>query len=385
MAAAALAVLMAMAAAGATVGSAAPPPVPPPVTTTTAIAGGQPNRQGLGGMTPGPVRCDGGITLPGTAIRRPVGMYAWPGMAQKQPTVTLRFDVDPDGRPISITREGGQLGPTADLVPALAATRFAAGARTNCAVTFTVQVDSFSTAPVADLVAYSLTRMEGGRLPPSAWARIYAAGDCATPPRPAPLVRAFPDFDKLPATPGVQDWTLITYDINAGGKPVNVRPTMGTGNRALDAAAVKAIRQSRFTAGARKACAYPFWRQAGVLAAPPMPDSDALRSDERTCPSGRDWAVAPALRFPQAYARRSVEGWAIVRYDVAPWGQIGNASVLAAQPSEDFGKQAVQVIQSARLQSSPTGRSGCVDRIRFAIRPDAPAADDDGERDIRVD
>jgi TonB family protein len=75
------------------------------------------------------------------------------------------------------------------------------------------------------------------------------------------------------------------------------------------------------------------------------------------------------LRFPEPYRRRAIEGWAVVTYDVAPWGEINNIQVKASQPSADFGAQAVTVLRSARVKPGP-GAVGCVERVRFVMESD---------------
>lgn len=349
---------------------AAAPAIPPvPVSTSAA-------ERGLAIWMPGEVRCDGGTAVAGNPIRRPLVSIGWRGANNRQ-TVTLHFDIDGSGRPVSITREDQRFVPNDDIAPSLAASRFPAMARSACSVTYTPRIEPFATAPIADLVSYSVSPLSG-RLPQQGWARIREAGNCTDAPRQQPLTRTFPDFDKLPATPGVRDWSLIAYDTDASGKPVKVRVKTGTGNKALDQAGVEAMRKSRFTGGARTGCTYPYWRAPEVLPAPPMPDKSAF-APAGTCPAGREWASAPVLRFPPAYNRRRIEGWAVVSYDIAPWGAVGNAKVLASQPSDDFGRQALQVIQSARAEPSQEGRSGCVERVRFAIQPKAAADDGDAE------
>lgn len=362
MVAVALAVLMAVA---------APPAVPPPPVVADEFR--RSSERGLAAWTPGEVRCDGGALVAGEPLRRPLNTIGWRGPNAQQ-AVTLRFDIDANGRPVSITRGDARFVPNDDIAPALAASRFPARAHSACSVTYAVAVAPFATAAVPDLVSYTVTPLNG-RLPLPGWERIREGGNCADAPRPQPLVRALPDFAKLPGTPGMKEWALVTYDTDAGGKPVNVRIGTGTGNKALDAAAVKAMRESRFTGGARKGCSYPYWRQPEVLAAPPMPEKSTFPAGDK-CPAGQDWASQPVLRFPQAYNRRRIEGWAVVSYDIAPWGVVGNAKVLAAQPSDDFGRQALQVIQSAKAAPSQEGRSGCIERIRFAIHPEAGDSDD---------
>ena len=247
-------------------------------------------------------------------------------------------------------------------------------ARTDCSIAFTAQAKSLGDAAVRDLMAYSISPFSG-RLPPEGWKRIAPAGStCMTRPRPAPLNRAFPDFDALPATPGARDWTMVGYDLDARGRPVNPRIVEGTGNRALDDASVKAVRKSRFTGGARTGCLFPYWRAPATLAAPVSPDPASLRPAEGNCPNDHGWAAEPRLIYPAAYRRRAIEGWAAIAYDVAPWGAIGNARIVASEPAAAFGQQALQIVQSARKAPSQSGATGCVDMIRFVMdRNDMPA------------
>ncbi|WJM28866.1 hypothetical protein QUC32_14445 [Novosphingobium resinovorum] len=86
---------------------AAAPPVPhSPVSTGPA-------ERGLATWMPGEVRCDGGAAV-GKPIRRPLGTIGWRGSNSRQ-SVTLRFDIDGSGRPISITREDRATSPMTTL------------------------------------------------------------------------------------------------------------------------------------------------------------------------------------------------------------------------------------------------------------------------------
>jgi TonB family protein len=49
----------------------------------------------------------------------------------------------------------------------------------------------------------------------------------------------------------VKDWSMVDYEIDAEGQPRQASVTHGTGNKALDQAAITAVEQSRFTSGAR--------------------------------------------------------------------------------------------------------------------------------------
>jgi TonB family protein len=184
------------------------------------------------------------------------------------------------------------------------------------------------------------------------------------------LVRVLPDFSKLPKTPGVKDWSMIDYDTDAQGRPVRAIVSHSTGNKALDEASVKAIKESRFTGGARTGCRYPFWTRAAKLEAPTISDDVAAAPEGATCQRPYPYATAPRLTYPEPYRRRMIEGWAVVSFDVAPWGEIGNVKVVASQPTEEFGTHAVQVIRTAKFNAAPSGVSGCIERVIFKLGAD---------------
>lgn len=346
---------------------AAPPVVAAPPSPPTLMS-----------WTPGEVRCDGAVVA-GAPIRRPWNQIMSDDVRMPKPVV-LDFAIDATGRPLSIVRRGAEIRPlTRDVGPALAASRFAAGPpRTKCSVSYTAHTEPLSSAPIDDLVSYAINPVSG-RLPNEGWDRIRKAGTCADNPQPQPLVRAYPDFREVPATPGVRDWSLIAYDTNAKGQPVNLRVAHGTGNPALDKASLKAVGESRFTESARTHCLYPYWRAPATLAAPAKPDPASFRAAGATCAAKTEWATAPTLRFPDLYRRRSIEGWAIIGYDLAPWGEVGNVKILASEPAEDFGQQAMQIIRSARAAPSSQGASGCVETVRFAMGGKAEASEKDEE------
>ena len=320
---------------------------------------------------PGEVRC-GGAIVTATPMRRPLTSLLWAPNPSLKP-VSYGFDIDATGRTASIHRVGTSEYVIAgdDLAPSLAVTTFAAGAaHVGCSVTYVARQSGLGEAPIADLVSYTMTPLAGA-LPQEGWARVGGGGTCTDLPRPEVLVRAFPDFRSLPATPGVKDWSLVGYDLDAAGKPVNLRIVAATGNGPLSAAATKAVGQSRFAGGARTGCRYPYYRNPATLPAPPMPKEATYRPAGATCPGRHDWSTPPTLRFPEAYRRRAIEGWAVITYDVAPWGEIGNVRVAAAQPSDEFGREAMNVIRTAKVPTTQ-GFVGCVDRVKFKM-PSGPA------------
>jgi hypothetical protein len=119
--------LAAMAAAQVFIPRPGPGHIPPPASTGT---------RSLLTWTPGDVRCDQGDAT-GQELRRP----------------------------LSIRQEGQSTPSAPDLAPALAASRFdAGGKRTGCTITYTPRVTPLDQAPVADLIAYTLSP-ETGPLP----------------------------------------------------------------------------------------------------------------------------------------------------------------------------------------------------------------------------
>ncbi|KQM87595.1 hypothetical protein ASE67_07860 [Sphingomonas sp. Leaf23] len=332
--------------------------------------------QQLARWTPGPIRC-GDIAVDPVHLSAVPPALRW-GAGDVRP-VTLRFRIDASGRPLSIRTDGASYVPNSEeIAPTLAASTFAPGTpRTDCRVDYQQQMLPLAKADPADLMAYSLAPTNGP-LPREGWERISPAdSDCLRQPRPAALLRAYPDFRKVAGRPGERQWSMTSYDLDKKGRPVAVRTIGGTADPTLDTAARKAAAGSRFVDGKRRGCFYPYWRDALRLAAPPVPD-EAQFGATPLCPAA-GWAHPPRLTYPPAWNRRRIEGWAVVQFDVAPWGEIGNTRVLASEPAEAFGQQAMQVVRSARRPASPTGASGCIERVRFAIRPDDGAAVENAE------
>lgn len=350
--------------------------VPPPPSPAASIFDDQrtSSRQMLA-WNPGEVRCDG-EALGETALRPAVDIaFMDPQWVR---AVSYRFAIDAAGRTHSIARETGEQSSVGqDVGPSLAASRFAAGAkRENCRIGYAPKFESLASAPLVDLIAYSINPT-GQKLPQEGWKRIGAVGNCRDKPRPAPLLRGHPEFLKLKATPGARDWSLVGYDTDADGRPINVRIVQGTGNDELDAAAIEAIRVSRFTGGARTDCLYPYWRSAAKLAAPERSAEEQMRPANAVCPAKVEWATRPNTYYPPAYRKRAIEGWAIVAFDTAPWGEVGNVKVLEAQPSADFGQQAMTIVRRGRVAPSAQGASGCVETVTFMM----PASDQATEED----
>ncbi len=181
------------------------------------------------------------------------------------------------------------------------------------------------------------------------------------------LLRAYPDWRGIDGTPGERGWWLGGFDLDPRGRPVRIETLASSGDPALDAAGRKALAASRHVAGRRTGCIYPYRQKAARLPAPPPPDSASFAAAP-DCPAGA-WARAPRLTYPDAWNRRSIEGWAVVQYDVAPWGEVGNVRAIASEPADAFGQQAEAVVRSARRAPSARGASGCIERVSFRIDP----------------
>lgn len=315
------------------------------------------------------VTCDAGTRIAPVTLTAPephqVMVRGWNG----PDAVTLRFDLDAEGRPFGIT---GQIDPrhrilSNDLMPALRASRFAVDApRTGCTIRYTPVIQKAAEAPLATLARFGVSqRMRMGN---DVWER-NAPGDCRKTPRVAPLTRSYPDFRKLARREGERQRTYVTYDLDAEGVPVNLAVPLTSGYAELDAAAREAVAAGRYAGGPRTGCVTAWWTGPEIVPAPPMPPKSETE-DNQACEIEDRWEKEPRLVFPLNYQQRAVEGWAILRYDVAPWGDIGAIEVLAAQPSAEFGEAAVNVIRQARFKPQESGLKACVDRVIFRIRVD---------------
>lgn len=285
----------------------------------------------------------------------------------------LTFDLDADGHPFNIRSNAPPASRflARDLMPVLRATRFVASTEstTDCRITYTASAEPFDALDLPTLARYGAVPRQ--QLTQAAWQRI-APGNCRDNPRLAPLLRAYPDWRKIAARPGMRSWSYVRYDVNAAGKPVKIETAVSAGDPALDAEVRAAIAQSRYAGGPRTGCGVVLWRDPGTVPAPPIPPATSIKSNP-ACEIDDRWARAPQLTYPDTYRQRAIEGWAIVRFDVAPWGQIGEVTVLEAQPTMEFGDAAVNVLRNARFKPMAGGLSGCVDRVIFRMRPD-PAA-----------
>lgn len=336
------------------------PPAPPPVHVDSA-GPAVPAPETLTSWQVGEVRCNGAPIRPLRMERPYPALRYGDGDAT---SVTLSFRIDADGRPLGIT-PSSQFGDATDLAPALAASLFAAGQpQDGCTVRYAGTALAVSVAPLADAMEFTI--FPATRPTRMLWERVKPAGTSCFDPPPALRNRSFPDFDRIAQPAGTTSWSMIGFDIDAGGEPVARHVVAGSGLAPLDQASLEAVGASRFGPDRRTGCLYPYFRRGGTLAAPMIPEEAATKPAGATCPTHLEWARHPALDFPEPFRRRSIEGWAVISYDVAPWGETGNIKVLAAEPADVFGDYGVRAIRSGRKVAS-TGYSGCVDRVRFVM------------------
>lgn len=355
------------------------PPLPPPI-----VSVGGDFATALLSFRPGPARCQSGeealqLGEPPLPQITSVG----PEMPAPAP-VTLRFRIDATGRPLGIVEEPrpGRAGPyynSRDAAAALAASRFRAGReRSGCTIAYEVKAEPLDEADPATLYRFMALQP-----PPAFDARraileraVPPGSNCFNDPRLNVRLRAYPAFEEIPQAPGTFSYSFLAFDLDEGGRPRNVRLLGSGGNAELDRQSLDAVRRSRFSPVAKSGCTYSYWRrQTDPLTAPEPPEPEAFRSDTASCPrEGSPWAHMPRLSFPNEFERRGIEGWAIVRFDVAPWGGVGNVSALAAEPASAFGQQAVQIVSGARKPPSGQGYTGCVTRVVFRMPTSAESA-----------
>jgi TonB family protein len=307
--------------------------------------------------------------------------------------VTIGFAVDATGRAVDIrVIEGGYVEGTfdidtatmrvnakglleslavRDLMPSLRASRFAEGApQMNCRVVYSPRYDD--AAEIARDMLARITVVPGIAVTAPYRDKI-SGGDCNTVGWPAPLLRGFPDFRKVSASEGARKWSWVRFDIDAEGNPTNAAIVASSGDANLDAESLRAYRISRFAGGPRTGCAAAWWRDPGIIPAPPAPDASAF-PDHRSCEALRSWDKKPELTYPQAYNERKIEGWAVLGFDIAADGSIGNVRVLSAQPSEEFGGAGAAVLQSGRFKPGDRALTRCIEKVRFVTEKAATPA-----------
>ena len=365
-----------------------PPPAPPrsPTHLAAPVVQASPYRPHLVDYDGATAQCGGQVVTPLSTVA-PFTQVGRIGIDPPR-SYEMGFTIGADGRPRGITQRVAVSGPKGympgtDLAPALSLWRFpASAAGAACTMTFTARSVPLDRAAPADLYRVAALRMSNPSEFPTLTQQIRKSGDCAGPGRPRMLLRAFVDTRRIPQTPGVPSYAVVGFDVDADGVPHTPGIVASDGNRVLEAAASDAAARSRYVGNAlRTRCTIPFRRAATEpVPAPPMPPKSDYPTG--TCPETVRWVRPLTQEFPDAFRRRGIEGWAIVRYDIAPWGATGAVTVLASEPAADFGEHARRMVIAARAEAAPRGAQGCIARVqyRMAVRDDD--TDDDASSDF---
>lgn len=365
-------------------------PFPFPRSTNTAMMKVTPTAKGdlVLSWDSGAIACDGGTVAASTWIA-PDLQFASQKLMEFP--VTVGFSIGADGRAVDLrVIEGGYVEGTfeasfdpeaktmrfntrnvlesmtlRDLMPSLRASRFAPDApQSGCTVVYTpryqdaAEIGSDTLAAIAAVPGFRITAAQRDQL---------GGGDCNTVGWPAPLLRAYPDWRLITPQEGARKWGWIRFDIDEQGVPTNLGLIASTGDKDLNAEGLRAVRDSRMADGPRTACVTAWWRDPGTIPAPPAPE-DSDFPDYRNCDALRTWDRKPRLTFPPAYNLRAIEGWAMLGFDIDPEGAITNVSVLAAQPSEEFGTAGAAVLQSGKFLPSEETHTRCIERVRFVMK-----------------
>jgi len=340
------------------------------------------------------VTCDGATIRPTYSEdwRIETGrQYTGDGSVLPKPEVVLHFAVDETGRTRDI-RPASRSDPTNEIIiphappsdqeqAALAAWRFSGGPRSECRLTIRYTAKPIVEATKDDLLRYFAVTRTRGAMRDAVAARLAGpdancGGDRRGGRRPRTL--SYPDNkigQRLP--PGGRSWTVLRWDVDAEGRAMGVETLGSSGDAAFDAETRRAVSETVVEAGTPlKGCGYHRYRGGGRLPAPALPE----REDDplQNCPAEvrtRFQARGAPDSFPTAFRERGIEGWALVRFDLATWGQVGNVEVIDAQPAAAFGDSGRRTVQSGRAEPSNSPGVRCVVPVRYVL----PATPIEGE------
>jgi TonB family protein len=288
-------------------------------------------------------------------------------------SAVLSFRIDAGGRVLSISEprtEGETRADLGDLAPVLASWRFPSRrARRTCSIRFRIVAVPLERADTETL--YRFVASHGHERPPAlplasaAFARLMPQrSNCM--PAPPPLKSPPLDTSRLAQPAGSSVWTVLTYDLDAGGVPVGARVVASSGNERFHRRSLANIRRSSFRSGIRSGCLRYFYNFS-PLPSDEIPARPFALSSGRNCPAERDLLAAlPRPLPPPAFRARPVGGWVALRYDVLEGGAVGNAEVLAAEPAAAFGQEALRLAAGARVPGAAPA-AGCVAIVRFPL------------------
>lgn len=314
------------------------------------------------------LRCDGRRIDPVYVESLSPRVIAAPSTADHEPsTLVLQFSINEGGRPRSIRPAPAatpRFIPTDDAQATLAAFRFAPGqARADCAMTVRQTPRPLAEASREHLAfAYAVDRAR-----PAAVARQLArqGDDCGDRPRPAVAVYPSPDVGRPP--PGGRAWSVTRWNVGRDGRTSDVETLASSDDAAFDAEARRVVVASTFQPDApRRGCINAWTRPGEPL--PDAPEPEPTGDPLKNCPAElRARFTHGRLTYPGAFQQRGIEGWAIVRYDIASWGEAGAVEVLEAQPAAAFGEAARNIVRAGRATPGHVAGIRCTDRIIFRL------------------
>jgi len=364
---------------------------PPPVSVRSGVLGAD---QSLLQVPTAQTTCGDAQIRPTYSedLRVETGLAAAATKAQ----VVLTFSIDSGGRTRDI-RPAAPRSSDPDIVivthrpsteaeqAALAVWRFAGGAHSDCRLTIRYAAKPIAEATKDDLLRYfAVTRTRGAARDAVAARLAGPEATCGGERRGGrrPRTISYPDnkIGQRPP-PGGRAWTVLRWDLNAEGRAVQIETLGSSGDAAFDAETRRALSETVVEGGEPlQGCVYNFFRNGPALPAPAMQE----REDDplQVCPaeiSERFRAEGAPESFPRAFRERGVEGWALVRFDLATWGQVGNVEVIDAQPAAVFGASGRRTIQAGRATPSLSHGVRCVVPVRY-VTPKAPT-ENEPERD----
>jgi outer membrane biosynthesis protein TonB len=360
-----------------------PPPAPSPIIVRSgALAGPVPSVENTILQTPqAEATCAGAPVQPLYADDLPVETRF--DRDADRPHAVLGFTIAEDGR----TRDIRRLTPSVqDAVmvsgatvadqhqAALSAWRFPAGARSDCRLTIRYRATPLAEATQDDLLRYFAVTRTNGPLRRAVASRLAGPeANCGGPERSGgrpPRTVSYPDnkIGRRPP-PGGRSWTVLRWNIDAEGRATAVETLGSSGDVDFDAETRRAVSETVVQPGPpQKGCVYNFYRIGPALLAPALPPSadDPLQ----VCPpevEDRFHAQGQPRTYPRAFGNRAIEGWALVRFDTATWGQVGNVAVIDAQPAEAFGEAGRRTVQSGRADPGFAAGVRCVVPVRYRM------------------
>jgi TonB family protein len=328
------------------------------------------------------------VTCEGTAVRPTYAedlRIETTRFGSRKGDVVLNFNVDETGRTRDIRpsstrphRASDEIvipstPPTDQEQAALAAWRFSDGPPRDCSLTIRYAAKPLAEADRNDLLRYfAVTRTRGPVRDAVADRLAGPEANCGGERRGGrpPLTVSFPDYriGQRPP-PGGRAWTVVRWGVNADGRAVDVETLGSSGDRALDAETRRAVFETVVQSGTPlRGCVANFYRAGERLPAPDMPE----RADDplQNCPDDvrtRFQTRRGSDLFPTAFRERGIEGWALVRFDLATWGQVGNVEVIDAQPAAAFGDSGLRMVQLGRAEPSHSAGVRCVVPIRYKM------------------